>query len=174
MWPTYLTNLILVTTILACQAQSDEPEQSPLNEEKIKAELEKSSIEVLKKSDEEWAKELTKKEYHILREKGTEPRYASNLLKEKRRGLFVCAACQLPLFTSEAKYASGTGWPSFYDIVGNHVEEEVDRSYGMSRTEVVCARCKGHLGHVFSDGPEPTGLRYCINGLALDFLATNE
>lgn len=170
----YFITLILLMTLMSCQAQTDSQEEKELNKEKILSELDRNKIEQIEKSEEEWSEVLTDNEFYILREKGTEPRYSSALLKEQRKGLFICAACQLPLFKSETKYKSGTGWPSFYDIVGNHVEEKVDRSNGMNRTEVVCRRCQGHLGHVFADGPKPTGLRYCINGLALDFIETNE
>ncbi|HKK88924.1 MAG TPA: peptide-methionine (R)-S-oxide reductase MsrB [Saprospiraceae bacterium] len=170
----YSITLLLMMTLMSCQAQADREEDKELDKEKILSELHLNNISYIEKSEEEWSKELTDKEYYILREKGTEPRYSSALLKEQSEGLFVCAACQLPLFESKTKYKSGTGWPSFYDIVGNHVQEKVDRSNGMNRTEVVCRRCQGHLGHVFADGPKPTGLRYCINGIALDFIETNE
>jgi peptide-methionine (R)-S-oxide reductase len=166
--------LLWSIAFLACQGQSDSQSNEKLNREKILTELSLENIQVIEKSEEFWSNQLTNKEYHILREKGTEPRYSSDLLNEKRQGLYVCAGCQLPLFSSDTKYKSGTGWPSFYDVLGNHVEEKADGSYGMSRTEVICRRCKGHLGHVFSDGPDPTGLRYCINGVSLNFLALKE
>ena len=162
--------LAFASFFTSCQAQSDKQTDKKLDREEIISEIELQDIDVMDKSDEEWKEILTEKEFNILREKGTEPRYSSSLLKENREGVFVCAACQLPLFSSQTKYKSGTGWPSFYDALGNHVQEKVDRSYGMNRTEVICRRCKGHLGHVFPDGPQPTGLRYCINGLSLDFL----
>jgi peptide-methionine (R)-S-oxide reductase len=107
--------------------------------------------------------------YHILREAGTEPPFTSPLLKEHRRGTFTCAGCALPLFNSATKFESGTGWPSFWKVLPHAVVERSDRSLMMERTEVLCARCGGHLGHVFDDGPRPTGLRYCMNGLALNF-----
>ena len=122
------------------------------------------------KTDAEWQASLTPAQYQILRQHATEPRGSSPLNKEKREGTFKCAACGQPLFTSDTKYESGSGWPSFYEPVsGDAVGETVDRSYGMTRTEVHCAQCGGHLGHVFPDGPKPTGLRYCMNGAALDF-----
>ena len=122
------------------------------------------------KTDAEWQASLTPTQYQVLRQHATEPRGSSALNKEKRDGTFTCAGCGQPLFASDTKYESGTGWPSFYapqssDAVG----ETVDRSYGMTRTEVHCNSCGGHLGHVFPDGPQPTGLRYCMNGAALDF-----
>jgi len=117
----------------------------------------------------EWRRILGPERYHILREGGTEPRFTSPLLNEHRKGAFVCAACALPLFSSTTKFESGTGWPSFWKVLPNAVVTESDQSFGMVRTEVLCHRCGGHLGHVFPDGPRPTGLRYCMNGLALRF-----
>ena len=117
----------------------------------------------------EWRRILGPERYHILREAGTEPRFTSPLLNEHRKGTFVCAACALPLFSSTTKFESGTGWPSFWKVLPNAVVTESDQSFGMVRTEVLCHRCGGHLGHVFPDGPRPTGLRYCMNGLALRF-----
>jgi peptide-methionine (R)-S-oxide reductase len=121
------------------------------------------------KTDAEWKASLTPDQYHVLREHGTEQRGSSPLLHEKRGGTFKCAGCGAPLFSSTTKYESGTGWPSFSAPLESAVETTVDRSYGMSRTEVHCAVCGGHLGHVFPDGPAPTGERYCMNGVALSF-----
>jgi peptide-methionine (R)-S-oxide reductase len=121
------------------------------------------------KSDDEWRAALTPEQFRVLREHGTEPRGSSPLNKEKRAGTFRCAACGEPLFSSETKFESGTGWPSFSQPLQSAVETDVDRSYGMTRTEVHCARCGSHLGHVFDDGPAPTGLRYCMNGVAMTF-----
>jgi peptide-methionine (R)-S-oxide reductase len=120
-------------------------------------------------SDAEWRKRLTPAQYDILRRHGTERAGSSPLDKEKRKGTFACAGCDLPLFASDTKFESGTGWPSFYAPLPGAVETKSDRSFFMTRTEVHCARCLGHLGHVFDDGPKPTGLRYCMNGLALTF-----
>jgi peptide-methionine (R)-S-oxide reductase len=117
----------------------------------------------------QWRKLLGPARYHILREAGTERAYTSPLNSEHRRGTFLCAGCALPLFSSTTKFDSGTGWPSFFKPLPNAVVTRSDRSLLMDRTEVLCRRCGGHLGHVFDDGPKPTGLRYCMNGLALKF-----
>ena len=126
----------------------------------------------VQKTDAEWRAALASDRYRILRGRGTERAFSSPLNTEKRRGVFVCAACGKRLFSSNTKFESGTGWPSFWEPIDDAaVGTEIDRSYLMVRTEVHCSRCGGHLGHVFSDGPRPTGLRYCINGLSLDFVA---
>ena len=117
----------------------------------------------------QWQQILGPQRYHILREAGTERPFTSPLLNEHRKGTFVCAACALPLFSSATKFESGTGWPSFWRALPRAVVERSDRSLLMERTEILCARCGGHLGHVFNDGPRPTGLRHCMNGLALNF-----
>ena len=122
------------------------------------------------KTDEEWRRLLTPAQYQVLRRADTEPAFTSPLLSEHRKGIFVCAGCELPLFKSETKFESGTGWPSFWSPVEGAVGANSDRSFGMERTEVHCRRCGGHLGHVFKDGPPPTGLRYCMNGVALKFI----
>jgi peptide-methionine (R)-S-oxide reductase len=123
----------------------------------------------IEKSDAEWRAQLTPQQYEILRNHGTERPYTSPLLKEHRKGNFACAGCDLPLFSSETKFESGTGWPSFYQPLENAIGRTEDRTYGMVRTEVHCRRCGGHMGHVFDDGPKPTGLRYCIDGFGLTF-----
>ena len=117
----------------------------------------------------EWRRKLGPERYAVLREAATEAPFSSPLLKEHRKGTFVCAGCALPLYSSATKFESGTGWPSFWKPLPNAVVTRADRSLMMERTEVLCARCGGHLGHVFDDGPKPTGLRYCMNGLALSF-----
>ncbi len=123
-------------------------------------------------SDEEWRKLLTPAQYNVLRQEGTERPFTSALLNEHRAGAFSCAGCDLPLYSSKTKFESGTGWPSFWAPLENAVDETADRSLGMTRTAVTCHRCGGHLGHVFTDGPKPTGLRYCMNGVALKFTAS--
>lgn len=120
-------------------------------------------------ADDEWRKKLTPEQYDVLRTQGTERPFTSPLNDEKRAGIFHCAGCDLALFDSRTKFESGTGWPSFWAPIEKAIGEEKDLSYGMIRTEVHCSRCGGHQGHVFPDGPQPTGLRYCINGVALTF-----
>ena len=126
------------------------------------------------RSDEEWRRLLTKAQYDVLRRHGTERAGSSPLDKEKRAGVFNCAGCDLPLYSSEAKFDSGTGWPSFTAPLPNAIGTSQDRSFFVTRTEVHCRRCGGHLGHVFEDGPKPTGLRYCMNGVALKFVPTEQ
>ncbi|MCB1141179.1 MAG: peptide-methionine (R)-S-oxide reductase MsrB [Leptospiraceae bacterium] len=122
------------------------------------------------KSDEEWKKILNEEAFKILRKKGTERAFTGKYHDFKEKGIYICAACGHELFSSETKYDSGTGWPSFFKPIKNeNVGEEIDKGFFMTRTEVHCARCGGHLGHVFPDGPQPTGLRYCINSASLDF-----
>ena len=122
------------------------------------------------KTDGQWRQQLSDDQYYVLRKQGTEYAFSSPLNSEKRHGTFVCAACAHPLFSSETKYDSGTGWPSFWQPLDDAIVTRVDRSWLMVRTEVHCARCGGHLGHVFPDGPRPTGQRYCMNGAALNFI----
>ncbi len=122
-------------------------------------------------TDDEWRKLLSGDQYAVLRQEATERPFTSPLLHEERQGRFSCAGCDLPLFSSKTKFDSGTGWPSFWAPLDKAVDTKKDDSFGMERTAVMCARCEGHLGHVFDDGPQPTGLRYCMNGVAMKFVA---
>lgn len=154
--------LVIITTLLfaftACSQNTEKSEEKDDHHYKIF------------KTDQEWKEALTAQEYEVIRQKGTERAFSGDLLNNKEEGTYTCAACELPLFKSNTKFESGTGWPSFYTFVGDtNVVELVDRSYGMARTEVVCGQCGGHLGHVFEDGPKPSGMRYCINSVSLDF-----
>jgi peptide-methionine (R)-S-oxide reductase len=132
------------------------------------------AVEKIDRLDSEWRRLLTPEQYYILRDEGTEPAGSSALDKEYRQGEYRCAGCDLPLFTSAMKYDSGTGWPSFFDKVEGHLETKRDFKLIWPRTEYHCARCGGHQGHVFDDGPKPTGLRWCNNGLALRFVPDTE
>lgn len=132
--------------------------------------VENSEFEVTK-TESEWHQKLTPEQFNVLRKHGTERAHTSPLDKQYANGIYVCAACDLPLFSAETKFDSGTGWPSFFDPIESGIGTTVDRSLFMSRTEVHCHRCGGHLGHVFDDGPKPTGKRYCMNGVALKFVA---
>lgn len=128
----------------------------------------------INKTDAEWKETLTPEQYRVLRQHGTERAGTSPLDKEYSHGTFVCAGCETPLFSSETKFNSGTGWPSFYAPLEDAIETTTDRSFFMTRTEVHCRRCGGHLGHVFNDGPRPTGQRYCMNGVSLNFVRDEE
>ena len=126
-------------------------------------------------TEKDWQNILTNEEFRILRDKGTERAFTGKYWDNKTDGVYHCSGCQLPLFTSETKFKSGTGWPSFYQPARtDFVEEESDKAFGWNRVEVLCAQCGGHLGHIFEDGPAPTGLRYCINGNVLDFVEEGE
>ncbi len=133
------------------------------------------TMPTVKKTDAEWEKQLGRAAYEVIRAKGTERAFCGTLLDNHKDGVYFCAACDLPLFSSRSKFESGTGWPSFFQpFAKENVAEVRDVSFGMARTEILCARCGGHLGHVFDDGPAPTGLRYCLNSVALKFRPFDE
>lgn len=153
------TSILMVLLLQGTLACSQEKRGSMADQEDFE----------VQKSEDEWKKELSDQEYHILREAGTERAGSGKYVEVNDEGRFLCAGCGNPLFDTEAKYKSGTGWPSFYEpIDSQNVVKRPDNSLGATRTEVLCAKCGGHLGHVFDDGPEPTGKRYCINSAALD------
>ena len=156
--------IALLVLFVSCKGTSQEKEMATSIKTKEKKEF------AVQKTNSEWKKELTDSEYYVLREAATENPFTSELLKNKEKGTYVCAACSTPLFKSYTKFDSGTGWPSFYEEIKGNVAYDVDYKIGYKRTEEHCATCGGHLGHVFEDGPDPTGLRHCINGVALNFV----
>ncbi len=154
--------LVLMVSIQACGQKSELASEKNHKGHQFK----------VVKTDAEWKKQLTEEEFMVLRQKGTERAFSGDLWNNKRKGTYTCAACKQPLFSSETKFESGTGWPSFWKpLSAEAVAEETDTAYGMQRTEVLCGNCGGHLGHVFDDGPRPTGLRYCMNSVSMDFVA---
>ena len=161
--------IFVIVCFMSCQRSS--------NNLGVTENMEKDKTDVTEKivlTDEEWKRRLTPEQYRILRQRGTE-RAFTNEMKHLGKGSFVCAGCESELFVSDTKYDSGCGWPSFYDTVDkNNITQELDSSFSMKRIEVLCSRCGGHLGHIFNDGPQPTGLRYCINGGAIKFQKDDE
>lgn len=181
--PVIVMYILLFLAFLACTSSQNSSQLPPVSESSETSQVAisdtiapprydaKKQLIRVSKTDAEWQKSLSELEYQVLRQKGTERAFTGDLLKVKHKGTFTCRGCGLPLFSTKAKFESGTGWPSFWEPYGSGlVAEHQDESYGMVRTEVTCARCGGHLGHVFDDGPKPTGLRYCINSVSLDFV----
>jgi len=164
----FLPILLLPLVTFSCNAQK---RQSSNAEKEAFVDEKGQTIERIQLSDEEWQKRLSAEEFEVLRRQGTERAFTGKYWDNHQRGIYTCAGCGLPLFNSETKFESGTGWPSFYaPLDETHVDRERDTSLGMLRSEVHCNRCGGHLGHVFDDGPKPTGLRYCMNSVSLDFV----
>lgn len=166
---------ILFIVLISCMDLKNSEFKELTQAEQEGLSLSDTLLKKVKKTNAEWKKELTSNQYHILREQGTEAPFNNAYHDNHKKGNYFCAGCKLPLFNSKTKFDSGTGWPSFYaPIEKNRVTEVNDESHGMVRGEIVCSRCGGHLGHVFNDGPNPTGLRYCMNSGSLIFLAENK
>lgn len=159
-----ILGLIITFVISSCSLSSDSE-----NERRYSEKINYSTDKVIK-TDKEWKDQLNDEEYRVTRKKGTERAFTGAFYNHHDKGVYTCTCCDAPLFDSDTKFDSGTGWPSFYNIIEDRVSNKVDNSYGMKRTEVVCSRCDAHLGHVFHDGPKPTGLRYCINSVSLKFV----
>lgn len=164
----------ILTILLLASCKSSTQQNTPAPTSEIGSSINitfPDEVVAIEKTEDEWRQELTKEEYYVLREAGTERSFTGDLWDNKAAGTYVCAGCQLPLFSSDTKFKSGTGWPSFYEpIRSDYVHEDTDCKIGYARTEISCGRCGGHQGHVFTDGPKPTGLRYCINSVSLDFV----
>ncbi len=159
--------IITISVLFACNSNSQTTNQTSTNT--MSTEKKDTTAKIVK-SEEEWKKTLSPEQYHVIREKGTEAPFSGKFYLHKDKGTYVCAACGADLFTSETKFDAGCGWPSFFEAIDStKIVYTKDSSHGMIRTEITCAKCGGHLGHVFDDGPKPTGLRYCVNSLSIEF-----